>query len=175
MKIKMFLGTALACAVLLTAAGCTAISDEPVPAGTAEGEVSIREVSEKADPQKAISSIYATLEEYSAESLEEEEAEELMGLKASMIQETFAYYSDPCAGLADIVIVKPYAVSRDKIREALYAYKTSRVQEFENYNILGAHDIAQEAIIYDQGEYVILLMLADNDAAKLIVDQYIPQ
>jgi hypothetical protein len=177
MKIKP-LALAL-CAVLfsLVGTGCVSFPDGATPASvTADSvEVSVREVAEVADPQGAIEEIYASLEEYSAQRLDTEAIFEIMGITGYQTEESYVYYSDPKSGLADIAIIKPSGNSKDVIREGLYSFKDQRIREFENYNILDAYTIAQDSLIYDQGEYVILLMLEDNEAAKTIIDYYIPQ
>ena len=53
--------------------------------------------------------------------------------------------------------------------------KLNRAKEFENYDVYDAHQIAQDAVIYEQGGYLIMLMLADTDAARDVIDQYIPK
>jgi hypothetical protein len=177
MKIKP-LTLALCAAILsLGAAGCMGIPDGATPtASSADSvEVSVREVAEEADPAGAIEEIYASLEEYSAEQLDTQAIYEIMGITGYQTEEAFVHYSDPKSGLADIAIFKPNSTSKDAIRESLYGFKDQRIREFENYNILDSYTIAQNALIYDQGEYVILLMLEDNEAAKTIIDYYIPQ
>lgn len=62
-----------------------------------------------------------------------------------------------------------------KVRDALEQVKLNRAKEFENYDVYDAHQIAQDAVIYEQGGYLIMLMLADTDAARDVIDQYIPK
>ena len=56
----------------------------------------------------------------------------------------------------------------------LAAVKNSRIEEFEKYDILGAYEISKNAEIYIRGDYVIMVMHQDNDAAKKIIEEYIP-
>ena len=153
-------------------AGCGAAS----PTNTTEPqEPTTTEALLVADPAGAIQAIYDTLEEYSATLLNGEEMAEVLDFSSILVSDAYISVSDSHFGLADILILKPLASSRDRVREELYRYKDRRVQESENYDILGSYAIAQDAVVYDQGNYVILLMLADNEAGKMIIDQYIPQ
>ncbi|MDL2232987.1 DUF4358 domain-containing protein [Ruminococcaceae bacterium OttesenSCG-928-L11] len=155
-------------------AACAHIAETPVPTAAAM-DVNVKAATQLADPEAAIERIYSTLEEYSTVPLDKTAAEKIVGIEADNVVESHVYYSDPKSGLADIVIVKPVEAERISIREGLYIYKERKVQEFENYDILNAHAIAQNAIVYDQGDYVIMLMVEDTEAAKLIIDEYIPQ
>ena len=62
-----------------------------------------------------------------------------------------------------------------KAMELVASSKLNRAKEFENYDVYDAHQIAQDAVIYEQGGYLIMLMLADTDAARDVIDQYIPK
>ena len=39
---------------------------------------------------------------------------------------------------------------------------------------MGAYEISKDAEIYTRGDYVIMVMHQDNDAAKKIIEEYIP-
>lgn len=51
----------------------------------------------------------------------------------------------------------------------LAAVKNARIEEFEKYDILGAYEISKDAEIYTRGDYVIMVMHQDNDAAKKLL------
>ncbi len=128
---------------------------------------------EVADPQTAVYEIYDSLGAYSAEDITEESLEDL-GIDESHVVECYGKISNPNDGLADVAIILPVEEYREEVHLALSKYKEKRMDEFENYDILDAYSISQSAVIYDQGEYVIMLMLADVEDARDIVDQFIP-
>lgn len=169
---RKWLNLVVGAVMLAGLSGCATAPDEPEAAVAVAG---IREVATEADPEGAVAAVYAVLEEEpEATVLDDEGLLEIVGIDPSKVMEYCAYYTSPSSGLADIIILKPYDITRDEVREALYLYKEKRVQEFENYDILGAYSIAQNALVYDQGDYVILMMQQDNDEARAIVDGYIP-
>ena|GEM_PF-2144778 len=168
----------LCAALIMAAPGClgdAAGGSTPVPAPDEEDRGPARRVAEEAEPEAAAAEIYSSFEEFSARKLDDDQIREVAGVEPAYFTEAYFYRSDPRYGLADIAIIKPYASLRENLRAALYFYRDRRVAEFVNYNILGAHGIAQDAIIYDQGEYVIMLMTSDNDNARAVIDSYIPQ
>ncbi|MBQ9939009.1 MAG: DUF4358 domain-containing protein [Oscillospiraceae bacterium] len=83
-------------------------------------------------------------------------------------------YTDGIYGVRDICIIKPIAGYKDAVLEALRQRKDSRTKFFEHYDVNDAHAIMLNAEIYTQGEYIIYLAVDDIEAAKLIVDKYIP-
>jgi len=129
---------------------------------------------EVANPKGAIDAIYANLESYIAKDLTYTQLKEVIGVMELRVDIVFARYSEAKGGLADVVIIKPQKNCEIEIREALYRYIDRRVSEFEFYNILNSYEIAQNAIIFEQGEYVVMLMLEDNEAAQSIINQYMP-
>lgn len=140
----------------------------------------VKEAPVYADPALAIDSIYKALENEQgsacdAQPLSEGEFEELTGITDEDALEVFAYYSDPKSVLSDVFVVKPYPSLREEVRAKLIEYRDARAREFENFDIMDAHSIAKNAVIYDQGEYLVLLMLKDNTVAQEQVDVYIPQ
>jgi hypothetical protein len=164
---------ALLSALMLAASSCTFIPEEEVP--TAGHEVVAKVAVEVADPKGAVEAIYANLEDYEADALDAAALEALVGVDSGDITEFHVYQSDAKSGLSDVIIIKPISYSRDEVRECLYKDKEQRIREFEDYDILNAYSIAQNAIIYDQGDYVILLMMQDNETAKATIDAFIPQ
>lgn len=127
-----------------------------------------------ADPQTAVEEIYASLKDYEADKLTSWRLKEALGIADADLKEYYGKISKPEEGLADVMIIRPKEDLREDVQLALSKYKEKRMSEFEDYDILDAYSIAQNAVIYDQGDYIILLMLADNDAARDIIDEYIP-
>jgi len=174
MYIKV-LGIILCGIIFILTVGCMSVDFAPATSSMEEERAPQRKALEEADPETAVKEIYASFEEYSTRRLDDEGIKEIFGLEPIYYTEAYVYYSSPMSGLADIAVIKPVGYARENVRSALYIYRDRRVEEFINYNILNSYGIAQDAIIYDRGEYVIMLMTRDNDGARAIVDFYIPQ
>lgn len=127
-----------------------------------------------AEPQTAVNEIYESLKDYKADPLTSWRLKEFLGIAEANLKEYYGNISEPEEGLADVIIIRPKEAHREDVQLALSKYKEQRMSQFENYDILDAYSIAQNAVIYDQGDYIILLMLADNEAARTIIDEYIP-
>lgn len=135
---------------------------------------------EEADPQKAIEEVYVVLPEARTEELSAGLFEEYFPELVEKTEMFVGKISDPTAGLADMIIIRPATdeenapTIRQTVHEALLNYQETRVREFENYDILDSLTIATEAQVFTQGDYEVLLMLPDNDAAREIIDRYLP-
>lgn len=164
------LAAALLCGLLLS--GCS--GGEAQAADTTISEVSIREAVTEADPEEAVQAVYDAFPDTIAEDMTSSEYRKQFTDVTDAIEEYYGRISSPNNGLGDLLILKPIGDSHDRVRESLHQYQERRVREFENYDILDAHTIAREAVIYDQGDYVILVMFADNQAVRDIIDDYIP-
>ena len=77
-------------------------------------------------------------------------------------------------GIADVIIMRPKAGKEDEVREALQTIKLSRMSLFQNYDIYNSYSIAENGIIYQRGDYTILLMIDNDEAVQEIIDSYIP-
>lgn len=163
------------CALLFVCSGCGG-NRTPAVAVTASlaEEASIREAIVVADPQGAVNAIYDSLPEYEADPLSNWRLSKNLNISETDVVEFYGRISSENGGLADVIMILPEDGKRESVSLALSKYKENRIAEFENYDILDAYSIAQNAVIYEQGDYVILLMLADNDAARAIIDEYIP-
>ena len=173
-KIYMVKALILFTLTVLLLTGCTFFFGVDMSLSDIE-EVELREGLEQANALGAVEAIYSSLEEYSAKRLDSAAIQAIVGIYPYEIAEAHAYYSDPKFTLADVIIIRPSSTERDEVRRKLLLYRESRVREFENYDILNSHRIARDALIYDQGDYVILLMLEDTETARAIIDGYIPQ
>jgi hypothetical protein len=176
MKLSTKLYAALLAGALMLLSACGAA---PEPMEESATEVVLKGTVTEADPKAAVKEIYAMPELADAvtyslssaaltKSFPELDAESLVSYAGKL--------SSPDGGLADVVFFEPAEGERAAAREALQKYQEARIREFENYDILGAFKIAQDAIVIDQGDYVILLMLAEDlvKPAREIIDNYIP-
>jgi hypothetical protein len=175
MKQKPNIVSILLAALLLVLAGCDGGGAET--AEEAASEVSIKEAVTEADPEAAVNEIYEALPDAQTRELTNYElTKNFPDLTPESLVSYTGRLSSPDGGLADVVFFEPAEGERDAARAALQLYQEQRIREFENYDILGAFQIAQDAIVIDQGDFVILLMLAEDqvEAAREIIDQYIP-
>lgn len=157
-------------AALFLALGLTACNGGE-PSETAGGHSSA--LPKVADPQSAIEAIYKenTIERVAPA---DDAQMEKLGFDLEEIESYHVMYSEGSFGLADTYIIRPVPEKMDVVRELLYEIKLNRTREFERFDVLDAYNIAQNGVVYQQGDYVILLMLADNEAAQEIIDQFIP-
>ena len=130
--------------------------------------------SQEACPVRAVEAIYQSLEGGSVNRISDEELSDVFGLEPYMVIEAVVYLSDVSAGLRDIAIVRPAPDMEEQARAALNQYTAERTAYFRNYDILGSYSIASGAVVFNQGEHLVMLMLPDNDAAREILDQYLP-
>lgn len=168
----------LAVSLLVTAlAGCgggrnSAPGVQAVPA-TAQ-ILADEDIPAVAAPLRAVEAIHESQGGSIIDRVYADRLEEVFGIPSDMVIVAAAYVSEAIGGLCDVVIVKPVPGSNDQVREALHNYATMRADSFRNYDILDSYSIASNAIVFDQGDFVVMLMLPDNDAAREIIDLYIP-
>lgn len=174
MKAKMSLVLATVILSVGMMAGCTQ-EQKQAESVQALYTANAKEAPVMADPEAAIDDIYASLSEYDAVQMSDRQLEAYTGIDKDAAIEVYGMRSDPKSTLADVIIVKPLPGVREDVRNMLSQYKQERIAEFENFDILDAYSISKSAVIYDQGEYLVMLMLEDNISAQGIVDEYIPQ
>ena len=99
-------------------------------------------------------------------------------LDTTMVEDYSARYTSGRYGVADVAIIKlkrpDDIVDIEAVTLALEQRRDDRIAEFENYDVHDAFRIAKEAQIISRGNYVILLMLEDFDAAETIILENIP-
>ena len=167
MRIKLLLSALLLTVAL--SAGCGQQAAE-----TLADAASIKETVVVADPEAAVEAIYDSLEEYEAQPLTDWRLEEKLGIRQSDVEGYYGKISNPNSGLCDVVIIRPKPETREAVRLSLGKYIERRIAQFKDYDILNAYAIAQGAVAFEQGDYVILLMLQDNESARNIIDRYFP-
>lgn len=132
-------------------------------------------VTKTADPQKAITEIYKDNKTLGLQQANDDDLRDKFFIDTDLLEDFYCTFSDGRFGVADVFILKPDADKEPQVRESLEKVKLSRAREFENYDIRNAYSIAQEATIFEQNGYVIMLMLDDVEAARKIIDEYIPK
>lgn len=169
---KQWLPLLLAACVAVFSSGCQQ-SSQPVD-GPVQHLPDAPEV-ETIDPASALDEIYQEIEISGLEEASLRILEDKFFIKPDMVEEYYVRYSSGRFGLADVFILYPVEEFRADLREQLEQIKLMRAREFVDYDVYNAHQIAQNGQIFEQGGYLILLMLEDNEAAREIIDRYIPK
>lgn len=105
----------------------------------------------------------------------DDEMEDIFGFDISIIDEYYVRYSSKNYGLADVFVIKTSEDNEQQVFETLTKIKDDRVQEFENYIIYDSLNIAKNAEIYTKGDYVIMLMIENQDDAKKLIDSFLTE
>ena len=126
------------------------------------------------NPDAALRAIYAHFEGHISVRMSFNHFKEVAGIDEFPATRLYARHSNPRGGLTDVVIIRPQFASAGEVREILYRYRDRRIAEFENFDILGSLEIVRTAVVFEHGEYLILLMTADNDEAQIIINRYMP-
>ncbi|MEM1485245.1 DUF4358 domain-containing protein [Oscillospiraceae bacterium PP1C4] len=158
-------------ALSLTLFGC----GEPTAATTQQPDEAVVSASEVAEPQKALEKIYENIDIIGILPAIDSVMEDQFNISPDLLDEYYVNYSSGRYGVADVFILKPAKDQLLNVRELLEQVKLNRIKEFENYDIHNSYQIAQDAEIFEQDDYVIMLMLDDSEAARKIIDQYLPK
>ena len=95
-------------------------------------------------------------------------------LDPKIFSEIYGRYTDGRFGIADVFVARPAPGKGAAVREALITIRTARTSLFKNFDIFGSSSIAENGVIYNRGDYMILLMIKDTEGARAILDEYIP-
>lgn len=129
---------------------------------------------QQANPSKALEEIYTAIDIRDVSKGTKEILNDKFFIAPDLVEEAHFNYTSGRFGVSDVFILKPAKDQMSQVKELLQQVKAIRVKEFSNYDIYNSKTIAEEALVYEQGEYVILLMLEDTDTAKEIINKYIP-
>lgn len=132
-------------------------------------------VIEEKTPDEVLELIYEPIETMGVEEADLTILKDKFFIDPETIDDYYVRYASGRFGVADTFILKPAEEQVLQVRESLEKIKLNRAKEFENYDIHNSYQIAQGAQIFEQGGYVIMLMLPDNEAARKIIDLYIPK
>lgn len=143
--------------------GCSSNND--TPSSTPESSVDINAViSEIFDREDAPNFL---------DDLTKESLQQTMNISSDMYDEMAGKIGNGRFSIEDALIIKPVDGQKDAIIEALNQHKKNRMNTFEQYNVQGDFEKSKNALIYEQGDYVIMLLLDDNIKAKEIINKYI--
>ncbi len=164
--------------------GCEALDTTLPPQETQEQTAQAKSEKNTAKPQRALEQIYSQLGKRIG-LVEEPTAEQIaavVGLDEKDYEQAYIRYVETDFGADDVYIVLPKegkdeeGVShRENILSQLRERKDFRTREFANYDVYNSASIAENALIFERGGYVVMLMLEDNDSARSIIEKYIPE
>lgn len=129
---------------------------------------------EEADPEAAMEEIYEHIDIKGVESADDSVMEDKFFFSLNDLDEYYVRYSSGRYGVADVFILKPTEDEMPTVRETLEQVKINRIHEFENYDVYDSLRIANDAEIFEQGDYLIMLMVDDMDDARKIINHFIP-
>ena len=130
-------------------------------------------------PQTALEEIYATVkEQYPLMELEDVTDATLLntlyGISSDDLESFTVRRSNGKFGISDVLILQPKEGKKDAIVTALQKVQENLVRQVENYDVYDAVEIANQSVIYERGDFVILLALKDTVSARQILDKYLP-
>lgn len=168
------------CALLLALALLPGCGKQPRPEEittvTNAGAAAMSPLVTQADPQTALEKIYENVD---IEDVAEADARDLgrvFSIDTQLVDDFAVRYASGKFGIANVFILKPKSEEdAAKLRDQLEQVKLTITRECEHYDIYNSYQIAQDAQIYEQGGYLIMLMLADTEAARNVIDLYIPK
>ena len=158
---KQFVSIVAMVFAVLVIGGCGASSGDPATTQS--------QPAQEANPAGAIEKIYETIEMRGLVDAQDEDVTDRFQMNLENIESYNIRYSLGLFGVADTFIIKPAEGKESDVWDDLAAVKNARIEEFEKYDILGAYEISKDAEIYTRGDYVIMVMHQDNDAAKKII------
>ena len=162
--------------VFVLALMCCGCDSTPAEENSAD-EVQQQEVVTEADPKKALDEIYAQLMDRTTGLMNATYAEvrDVMGFDLETLEEFYIRYMETDYGASDVYILKPVKGQEDTVRQVLKNWQESRVRSFIGYDIYNSTEISQNAVIFQRGDYIVMLMMEDNEVARNILEQYIPE
>lgn len=134
--------------------------------------------SEPEDLSDVIDLIYADIDMKDQINATYDDLSDVFHLDMTLVEDYSARYTSGRYGVADAAIIKlrnpEDTAEKEAVTHALEQRRDDRIAEFENYDVHDAFRIAKEAEVISRGNYMILLMLADIDAARTIILENIP-
>ncbi len=128
-----------------------------------------------ADPQAAIDEIYSNIERQTGlREADVQDVTKVIGISKKQFDEYYIRYMDADFGASDVYIIKPKEGMEDAVCQSLKDWQEKRSRHFKGYDIYNSYEISENAVIFIRGDYVVMLMLEDNESAREIINKYIP-
>lgn len=173
---KYIISWLLALVMALTFTACGRSGAEAETAETENNQLEAKTVSTVADPEAALEEIYAQLTRGTGlVDADDETVSDVMGFDLETIEEYWIRYMETDFGASDVYIIKPVEGQQDTVRKDMKEWQESRIRAFSGYDIYNSTEISENAVIFTRGDYLVMLMLEDNDGARSIVEAFIPE
>ena len=124
-------------------------------------------------PEQALNDIYYNVDILGIKELKLSDLSSEFDVDPDMFFAAYGRYSDGRFGIADVFILRPKTGYESEAREALETIKLNRMALFQNFDIYNAYEIAPHGVIFQRGNYYILLMIDDAESAQEIIERYI--
>lgn len=129
---------------------------------------------ETANPEGALTEIYENSETKGISPATDKDMEEVFGFDLSIVEEYFVMFSEGGYGVEDTYIIKPVPGKAAEVKTTLENLQDEMIRQYESYDIHNSYALSQDAVVFEQGDYVVMLMHEDTDAVRTIIDKYIP-
>ncbi len=167
---SLLLALCLAAGLAACGGGNSSTSSSSAGSGSSQSPSSSSSLLE-ADFKTLLDDIYKGYEDVmGVQDIEGDAAADILGLEEGTYDQLAARQSLARFNIGDVVIVRPTEGNTEAVKEKLEAYRKSKEELFQNYNVGGDYEKAQNAEIYEQGGYVVLVMFGDNEPAKKLID-----
>lgn len=173
MNHKFKRATALLCAALCVTLSACASSAQQETVNAAQAVVI--PLVDAPDPAMALSKIYENIGVPEVHYAADSDLKERFMIDTALLEDYEVNYTTGRYGLANVFILKPVSDNMVKVRDALENVKLSCIKDYSHYDIYNASQIAQDATIFEQNGYIIMLMVENQEEARMIIDQYIPK
>ena len=127
------------------------------------------------DPAQALVDIYFNVDMLGLQDATKENLEEDLDLDPTLYSDVYGKYTDGRFGIADVLIIQPWPGQEDAVREALEQVKLDRMDFFRNFDVYNAYQLAADGVIFQRGNYYILMMIDNSDQVRSILEQYLPR
>ncbi len=155
--------------------GCSSyeMSDNPVIETTLAAKTTPEVAT--SGPENAVKEIFFQSEIMGLHDLDETVLQERFDISPELYTEYYGKYADGRYGVSDIFILRPAEGREAELKEALEQVKIARINEFQNYNIYNALENAEDALIFNRGDYMVMVMTNDAEGVKELIGKYLPE
>lgn len=168
------IGCALAlavCLLVLPLSGCVT-----PPQSSDETASSSDEAPSRVDLDALMKKLTSSLGSRSHQITVKPEDLESLGFDPEDIQDFAITYRDGDYGVGDVYIILPKEGEehQQNVINSLKERKDERIRESSTYDIYNSAEISENGVLFQQGDYQILLMTDNNDAIRSIIENEIP-
>ena len=130
---------------------------------------------QEGDPAQALVDIYFDVDMLGLQDATKENLEMEFDLDPDLYSNVWGKFTDGRFGIADVLIFQPRTGREDELREELERIKLDRMDFFKDFDVYNAYHLASEGVVFQRGEYAILMMIDNSDQVRSILEQYLPR